>query len=52
MGGLTQFNKKAEILISKSSEITETPYFFPDNSAYSLREIYNKKKNFYNVIYI
>jgi len=46
MGGLTQFNKKAEILISKSSEITETPYFFPDNSAYSLREIYNKKKKF------
>ena len=41
MGGLTQFNKKAEILISEASEIRRTPYFFPDNSAYYLKEIYN-----------
>ena len=46
MGGLSQFNKKAELLISKSSEITKTPYFFPDNSAYFLKEIYTSEKNF------
>ena len=51
MGGLTQFNKKAELLISNSSEEKCIPYFFPDNSAYYLKEIYKKIKNIYKVIY-
>jgi len=46
MGGLTQFNKKAELLISNSSEEKCIPYFFPDNSAYYLKEIYKKNKKY------
>lgn len=46
MGGLTQFNKRAEKIISKASETLEVPYFFPDNSAFFLKEIYKKNKKF------
>ena len=46
MGGLTQFNKKAELLISDSSEEKCIPYFFPDNSAYFLKEVYEKDKKY------
>jgi len=47
MGGISQFNKKAEFIISECSEKEKIPYFFPNNSCYQLSEINNKlKKNY------
>ncbi len=46
MGGLTQFNKKAEFVISEASEELNLIYFFPDNTAYELNDICKNKKHF------
>ena len=47
VGGLSQFNKKAEIIVSEASENKKIPYFFPNNSSYSLKEINPKLKKRY-----
>ena len=47
MGGITQFNKKAELIISECSEKEKIPYFFPNNSSYTLSELNPKLKKKY-----
>ena len=44
MGGLQQFNIRAEQIISKASEKYMVPYFFPNNSGDTLKQI-NPKRN-------
>ncbi len=47
MGGISQFNKKAEFIISEATERAKIPYFFPNNSSYSLSELNsNHNKNY------
>lgn len=46
MGGLTQFHKSADHMISEASEIYKIPYFFPDNTAFELKDINKIKKNY------
>ena len=46
VGGISQFNKKAEFVVSEASEEYKIPYFLPNNSSYNLNEIntkFNKK---------
>ena len=44
MGGITQFNKKAEFIISDTAEKFKIPYFFPNNSSFLFSEM-NPKNN-------
>jgi len=44
MGGTDQFNKKSEFIISDAAEKNKIPYFFPNNSGHTLKEL-NPKKN-------
>ncbi len=44
VGGLNQFHIRAEYLISNSSEKHKVPYFFPNNSSETLKQM-NPKKN-------
>ena len=43
VGGLNQFDIRAEHLISKVSEKNKVPYFFPNNSGDTLKQINSKK---------
>ena len=47
VGGLSQFNKKAELIVSEASEKKRIPYFLPNNSSYNLKEINPKSKKKY-----
>ena len=47
MGGISQFNKKAEHIISEGAEKMKIPFFFPNNSSYLLSEINPKQKKKY-----
>jgi len=47
MGGISQFNKKAEHIISEGAEKIKIPYFFPNNSSYLLSEMNPKLKKKY-----
>lgn len=47
MGGISQFNKKAEFMISEATERAKIPYFFPNNSSYLLSELNNNHKKNY-----
>jgi len=44
MGGISQFNRKAEFIISEGAEKAKIPYFLPNNSSYLLSNI-NPKLN-------
>tara|TARA_Y100001970_G_scaffold293483_1_gene440599 strand:- start:28897 stop:29925 length:1029 start_codon:yes stop_codon:yes gene_type:complete len=46
MGGLTQFHKSADHIISEASEIFQLPYFFPDNTAFELSDMNKNKKKY------
>jgi isopentenyl diphosphate isomerase/L-lactate dehydrogenase-like FMN-dependent dehydrogenase len=54
MGGISQFNSKAEFIISEAAEKAKIPYFFPNNSCYSLTEINcgHKKNYLYRALYL
>lgn len=47
MGGITTFNKKAQLIISDASEKYKIPYFFPNSSSYTLSELNPKLKKKY-----
>ena len=49
LGGTDQFNKKSEFIFSEIAEKNKIPYFFPNNSGHTIREINPlKKKQFLN----
>jgi len=47
LGGTDQFNKKSELIFSEISEKNEIPYFFPNNSGRTIKELNPEKKKKY-----